>query len=156
MNSTTRAVSNGSVAGSIATLLMTIFMRVTQLTGLYHDELPPTKVTRAALDVTETEQHVSPEGETMLTGITHWLFGMVCGAIFGVLHRLLRSVLPAPLHGIIFGLLVWAVSYMGWVPAAGILPQPWNQPGAHGLMPMLAHVVYGGTLGQAFDMLERR
>src|SRR3712207_2943075 len=150
-----RAAMNGSIAGAVATTTMTMFMRATQRVGFYQKELPPTKVTRAATKTLGLQRFVSAEQETVLTGIGHWAFGMVGGALFGIASRATDRV-PALPGGLMFGLLVWAVSYMGWVPALGILPQPWNQRAAHGLMPLYAHVVYGATLGWVFRRLEQR
>ncbi len=142
MHPLTRAAIDGSIAGAVATTTMTAFMRAAQQTGFYQKELPPTKVTRAATKTLGLEQFVSSEQETLLTGLTHWAFGMVGGACFGVASKS-SNQLPAQAGGLVFGLLVWAVSYMGWVPALGILPMPWNQRPKHGLMPFFAHVIYG-------------
>lgn len=155
MHSLIRAAINGSIAGAVATTTMTAFMRLTQQTGLYQKELPPTKVTRAATKTLGIRHFVSSEEETLLTGIMHWAFGMVGGACFGIASKA-SDRMPARSGGLVFGLLVWAVSYMGWVPALGILPMPWNERGKHGLMPLFAHVIYGATLGMVFDRLEQR
>ena len=150
-----RAGMNGSIAGAVATTTMTGFMRLTQQTGFYQKELPPTKVTRAATKTLGVEQFVSSEGETLLTGLAHWAFGMVGGAVFGVVSKT-NNRIPARFGGLVFGLLVWMVSYMGWIPALRILPMPWNERGKHGLMPFIAHVIYGATLGIVVRRLEHR
>jgi len=150
-----RAAMNGSIAGALATTTMTGFMRLTQQIGLYQKELPPTKVTRAATKTLGVERFVSSEGETLLTGLAHWAFGMVGGAIFGAASKKSHWV-PARFGGLVFGLLVWVVSYMGWIPALRILPMPWNERGKHGLMPFVAHVIYGTTLGIVVRKLEQR
>jgi hypothetical protein len=39
------------------------------------------------------------------------------------------------IHGIGFGLIVWATSYLGWIPMLGILPPaPEDQPGRRRIM----------------------
>lgn len=150
-----RAAMNGVFAGGIGTTTMTVFMRGTQWVGLYHQDLPPTKITRAATNILGVKHRVSSRQETVLTGVAHWAFGMAGGALFGVISQKIARV-PRWFSGLVFGLLVWGISYLGWVPALGILPQPWNQRGTHGLMPMLAHVIYGVTVGTVVDRLEHR
>jgi hypothetical protein len=87
--------------------------------------------------------------------VTHLGFGAACGVAYGlVAHRLPAAV--AALLGIPFALLVWAVSYAGWIPALRILPPPPDdQPGRVGTM-LTAHVVYGAVLGAAWRALARR
>ncbi len=150
-----RTMLNGTIAGAAATTTMTAFMRLAQYTGNYRRELPPTNVTQAALRTLHVQHRVSSEQETVLIGLAHWAFGMVAGALFGLMIKANRH-LPRWLAGVVFALVVWSVSYMGWVPALGILPQPWNQRKEHGWMPFLAHIVYGATLGVVFGRLERR
>ncbi len=79
----------------------------------------------------------------------HFAFGAGVGALFGVLHAQLPARVrrhPA-LSGAAYATLVWAVSYQGWVPALGILPPATRDaPGRPATM-LLAHWVYGATLG---------
>ncbi len=151
-----RSAMYGAVAGGVATTLMTIFMKASQWTGLYRDEIPPEKITKRALRFVGLGGRMNNASETALTGVAHWAFGMAGGAVFGVLHRFLRLPISAPIHGLIFGLLVWFVSYMGWIPALRLLRHPKDQRRDQALMPVLAHVVYGASLGAAFDRLEGR
>ncbi len=149
-----RAGWQGALAGAAATTTMTTYMWLAQQSGLYRKELPPTKVTRSVARTLGIEPDTS-ETQTLLTGALHWAFGMLGGAMFGVIvHKIAR--LPRWLGGIVFGLLVWGISYMGWVPALGILPPPWNQRPRHGSMPLVAHVIYGATLGLLIGRWERR
>jgi uncharacterized membrane protein YagU involved in acid resistance len=135
---------------------MTAFMKMSQWTGLYRDELPPAKITQAALDAAGMRAGVDDATETALTVANHWAFGTVAGTLFGAVSPVLRLPLPPALQGTVFGLVVWFISYMGWVPAAGLMRHPRQQRLDQALMPLLAHVVYGLTLGMAFGALERR
>ena len=59
-----------------------------------------------------------------------------------------RRFAPEPIPGILFGTLVWAVSYAGWVPAARILPPPQDDDPERVATMIGAHVVYGAVLGR--------
>jgi uncharacterized membrane protein YagU involved in acid resistance len=55
------------------------------------------------------------------------------------------------LKGMIFGLLVWFSSYLGLLPATGILHQPKEQPPRPNLLMIVAHLVWGAALGVCAD-----
>jgi hypothetical protein len=157
MNGVARAALDGALAGAGATTLMTGFMKGSQWAGYYQDEIPPEKITKRSLWRAGASEAVDEEAEqVILTGLGHWAFGMVGGGIFGVLHKLLPVPVPATLHGLVFGLLVWYVSYKGWIPATGLIAPPERQPREIARMPLYAHVVYGSTLGALFSSAQRR
>jgi uncharacterized membrane protein YagU involved in acid resistance len=55
-----------------------------------------------------------------------------------------------------FALLVWLVSYLGWIPAANILPPATDQPKRRNALMIAAHVVWGVSLGSVFALLTDR
>src|SRR5690606_10896740 len=74
-------------------------------------------------------------------------FGAACGGLFGGLVR--GRVVPRrpAVEGVAYAGVVWAASYLGWVPALGILPlPPLDRPG-RAVAVAAAHGVYGALLG---------
>lgn len=139
------ALRDGAIGGLVGTATMSAIMLAGEKTGLMPHQ-PPEDVTDAALDAAGVPVR-SEEARDTLAFLAHFGFGAAGGAVFGLLHRRLRLPIPAALHGVLFGSLVWAVSYKGWVPALGILPPPErDRPGRPTTM-LLAHLVYGATLG---------
>ncbi|MCA1665862.1 MAG: DUF1440 domain-containing protein, partial [Thermomicrobia bacterium] len=67
--------------------------------------------------------------------------------LFGVLHRRLPFRVPAALHGMVFGSLVWVTSYQGWIPALGIMPPASDDRPDRPRVMFLAHLLYGALLG---------
>jgi hypothetical protein len=68
------------------------------------------------------------------------------GLTFGALYTLLRPRGGSPLlDDVLLGLANWAVGYVGWLPAFGLIPHlaPARAPG-HG--PMAEHALYGMVL----------
>jgi hypothetical protein len=63
------------------------------------------------------------------------------------------AALSAPVHGIGYGLGIYALSYQGWVPALGILPPPRRDRSDRQVTMAPAHVAYGAVLGR---LTERR
>lgn len=140
-----KAVMDGGIGGALGTLTMSTVMVVAERTGLMHRQ-PPEAITAAALDA--AGMHGRDEStQDLLSVVMHFGFGIATGGLFGALHRRLRLPVPAEVQGIVFGTLVWVVSYKGWVPALGIMPPPeHDEPGRPTTM-VVAHWVFGGTLG---------
>jgi hypothetical protein len=57
------------------------------------------------------------------------------------------------LAGAGFGVAVWAGSYLGWLPAAGILSPATEHPPRRNALMIASHVVWGATAGVVFDKL---
>ncbi len=146
----------GAAAGIGATAAMSGFMLVAQRIGLL-ERLPPLEMTSKSIERSGLGDDVEPEDHADLGWLAHYACGAAAGALFAVARRRLR---PGPTvgHGIAFGLLVWLVSYAGWIPALGLLPPPTeDEPGRPAGM-ILAHVVYGASLalGLAASRRARR
>lgn len=145
----------GMASGAVATLVMSMLMVASKRSGVMTREYPPRKITREMVEAT-TDSPAPMEHLNALTTANHFAYGMAGGAVFAWLRR--ECQLPGSpfLQGLAFGLLVWAGSYMGWVPAARIMPPPEeDQPGRVGTM-VAAHVVYGSVLGKCQELLEKR
>jgi hypothetical protein len=135
----------GGAAGAAATVVMSAVMLGAQRVGVERAEQPPERIVEAGLDAVGADR--SESAENLLASVLHLAFGAGCGAVYRMLRRLLATPGAPVLHGIGFGLGVWAVSYAGWVPALGIMPPPHrDQPGRAGTM-VVGHVVYGAVLG---------
>ena len=67
-------------------------------------------------------------------------------------------MVPAPpaLKGAAFGLGVWSVSYLGLMPALGVLNPATEHPGRRNALMIAAHLVWGSATGILFDRLQKR
>jgi hypothetical protein len=133
----------GAVAGGLATGAMTGVMLAAQRAGLV-GELPPRKVTRRALRRLRFDARVRRARVT--AALSHLGFGMVAGALYGVLAGRTGDRRPSLAGGLGYGTLVWAASYAGWLPSLGLMPPPHrDRPGRQPAL-VLAHMVYGAVL----------
>lgn len=145
-----KALIDGGIGGGVATAAMSAVMLAAQRAGLLGRH-PPEHIAERALHIAGIHKP-SEETQDALATFLHFAFGMGMGALFGVLQRRVRVPIGGAPLGIVFGSLVWAVSYKGWIPAFGIMPPPErDRPGRPQSM-VLAHWVYGGTLGGALDL----
>jgi hypothetical protein len=107
---------------------------------------PPERITDAVLDATDVDVR-SEQSRHALAVTSHLAFGAGCGMLFAAATDRIAVPIPPVLQGVGFGLLVWAASYAGWIPALGILPPPTeDHPGRPATM-AASHVVYGAVLG---------
>jgi uncharacterized membrane protein YagU involved in acid resistance len=94
------------------------------------------------------------EPRRVTAGLLHFGFGAATGAIYGLAAE--RVPLPAAAKGIAFGMLVWSSSYLGWLPALGILSAATEHPAGRNALMIGAHVVWGATLGVLTERLAGR
>ena len=132
----------GAVAGTVATGFMSGLMMAARKAGIM-GEMPPEKITAKFLNRAGIRR--SRQEQDALATLFHFAFGAGGGAIFGLLPR--RLPVPPLLLGMAYGTAIWTVSYMGWVPALGIMPPPDRDRPGRPVAMLIGHVVYGGALG---------
>jgi uncharacterized membrane protein YagU involved in acid resistance len=87
-----------------------------------------------------------------LTAVAHFAYGTGAGAIYGPIG--LALPLPRVVSGIAYGLVVWTASYLGLLPALGILRPATQHPAGRNALMIAAHVVWGATLGLVTPQVE--
>jgi len=85
--------------------------------------------------------------------LAHYGFGASAGCLLGVVASDPRP-LPRPLTGALVGTLVWATSYMGWLPATGIRRNATKEPAGRNVQMVAAHLVWGCIAGALLDRLS--
>ena len=143
-----RALVGGVVGGAVGSALMWPIYEGAKRAGLLQESPPIRVADRAAQTVAEATEGggLVEEGEReAAVASVHLLYGAAAGALYGLLQDELE--LPAVAAGVGYGFALWAVGYVGWMPAARILPEPWRQRAGDALVPVAAHAVYGLGLG---------
>ena len=146
-------IGRGLLGGVAATFAMSCAMYAARRGGLL-GEPPPRKITRALLH--RVGVHPSRDDLNIASAAMHLGFGAGVGALYGVLQR--RPVAPTAAAGlgVMYGGLVWATSYAGWVPSFDIMARPSrDRPGRPTAM-VAAHIVYGTVLAEVVNALLRR
>lgn len=147
-------IQNGIWAGAIATAPMTLAMFEMQnrLPEEEKSPLPPATITFQALRKLGLHRELSAPRRVDATMISHFQYGIGCGVIYSLLRR---SSQGSPLaSGIAFGLGVWAFSYMVMLPAFGVRASAYKMPAKRNALMILAHVVWGATLGLAEKQMK--
>ena len=136
----------GAGAGLAATLPMTLFMR-SAWKWLPPEEryaLPPRQITQKVVGPRQFWR-MKPGQQTLLTLMFHFLFGAAMGSIYGIVEQ--NIPMQNIVKGSLAGLAVWAGSYLGWIPALGILPPATKHPYRRNGLMVVAHLIWGFTLG---------
>ena len=88
------------------------------------------------------------------TLVSHFGYGAAMGVLYGALRS--KISLPSPVKGVLFGLVVWAASYLGLLPLIGMLESGQREPGRRNLMMIAAHVIWGSTMGVVAEILAEK
>lgn len=139
----------GAIAGLAGTMAMTAAMR------RLHRRLPSGEryplTPREIIDSGAASQELEPGPEAAkdITIAAHFAYGAAAGSLIGAADpRLgLRT-------GAAAGAAIWLASYMGWIPAVGILKPATAHPQRRNLLMIGAHLVWGAAT--ALSMRELR
>jgi len=80
-------------------------------------------------------------------------YGVTAGAFYGAIRG--RRPVNTLIDGTLLGIAVWAAGYLGWLPAAGLMPPITQQSARQIAVPIANHIVFGVVVATAFDGLLR-
>lgn len=138
----------GALAGFIATIPMTMAMKAlhAQLPKEERYPLPPRLIVESAAEKLDVENDLHEEDEFALTVASHFAYGAATGAIY-CQGLELQDMEPSVTSGIVYGLGVWTVSYLGLLPGLGLLTPATEHPARRNALMIAAHIVWGAALG---------
>ncbi len=148
--------ASGVAAGLVGTTAMTAAMDGLErlLPPGEHEPIEPRQITDVLLCRGGLADSLTDEQKAALALASHFGYGATMGAMYGMFGR--RLPLPSAARGAAFGLAVWAASYVGWLPALGILPPPPRRPaGRNGLL-IATHLVWGAVTALVADSAQRQ
>ncbi len=144
-------VLSGALAGLVATLPMTASMEAMFRFLPHHEQyaLPPSEITTKFTDELGVSEQLDQPEHSALTLFNHFAYGAAAGALYGPIAPAFKPNLGAApaLKGIAWGIVVWTVSYLGLLPALGVLRTATQHPGRRNMLMIVAHLVWGSVLG---------
>ena len=134
----------GGIAGFVATMAMTAAMRrlYKRLPGKERYPLTPREIVDTTL---APPAAAAPD----LTLIAHFAYGAGCGALIAAANPRLGKV-----SGALAGGGIWLASYMGWIPAFGLLEPATRHPMRRNAVMLAAHFVWGWSTSEAMRELN--
>ena len=143
--------ARGFIAGGLATLPMTLAM--TTLHKAFHrtkkHPLPPEKVSMEVLEATSIKEKRDGKPRHRLFWLSHLLYGACAGALYVPFAQ--RGSLAPVIQGGIYGIVIWALSYLGILPSLKLYPSPIRQSAQTQVEMVTAHIVWGTILGVLVD-----
>lgn len=147
-----RALSGG-VAGLAATVPMTLVMKVLERRLPSDERLPsaqePLLIVDQLLRAVGVEQELSERQKRRLTWGAHFGYGTASGIGYAFLAG--RLPLPTATRGALYGVLLWALSYGGWLPALRILPLPTRRALGRNAVLIASHLVWGVSASLVYE-----
>ncbi|MGZ8349865.1 MAG: hypothetical protein ACXWU2_07530 [Allosphingosinicella sp.] len=134
----------GGIAGFVATMAMTSAMR------RLHSKLPagesypltPREIVDSVLDPPAS---AAPD----LTLAALFAYGAGCGALIAAANPRIGRV-----SGALAGGTVWLASYMGWIPALGVLKPATEHPWRRNALMFAVHLTWGWSSAEAMRELN--
>ena len=139
---------SGAMAGFVATIPMTLAMKAMH-EMLPEEEkypLPPRLIVENAEETAGVEEKLDEKDKHHLTLASHFAYGSAAGALYNATMNTL-DLQPNAANGIAYGLGVWSASYLGLLPALGLLAPATEHPARRNALMIAAHVVWGASLG---------
>lgn len=139
----------GGIAGFAGTLAMTSAM------GRLHRRLPekeqyplpPREIVESA--TAKTMGRPGDDAARDLTMASHFAYGAAAGSLIAAVDPKV-----GPKTGAAAGVAIWLGSYMGWIPAAGILKPATEHPPRRNLLMIGVHLVWGASTALALKELR--
>jgi uncharacterized membrane protein YagU involved in acid resistance len=122
-----------------------------QLPRKHRYSLPPREITMNLVEALGIHKKLGPDARAALTLINHFGYG----AAAAILYSLAEWRVPASalVKGPLFGALVWLVSYLGLLPALGVLNPATKHPQSRNALMFVVHLVWGLFVGAFVDTL---
>jgi uncharacterized membrane protein YagU involved in acid resistance len=138
-------VTRGAIAGTIATIPMTLVMinLFPRLPIEQRYPLPPRLIIESLQESGQMRPSMDDASATHTTLLAHFAYGAATGALFPYLERGRGNDF---FTGAVFGVGVWAASYLGWIPAANILTPATRHPPRRNALMLTAHLAWGAAL----------
>lgn len=138
----------GLLAGTAATGPMTVAMILwhRRLPQSERYPLPPREITEKMTRAAGVRHKIEEPTQSAATLVAHFGYGAAAGLLYSFLAGEVRA--GALLKGIAFGLFVWTGSYLGLLPALGILKPATEHPPRRNLLMIVAHIIWGAVLGR--------
>jgi uncharacterized membrane protein YagU involved in acid resistance len=147
--------SPGTIAGLFATIPMTLSMLLLQrvLPQQQRYALPPERITNELARRVGVKKHLDKRQRLGAALVSHFGYGAIMGALYTLFAR--RIPLPSLLKGAVFGLVVWAGSYLGLLPALRLSQSAPREPSERNLMMIAVHLIWGAVTGVVAESLMR-
>lgn len=145
----------GLCAGASATGPMTLAMLALhrRLARIDQHPLPPKEITAQLARQLGVSGRLDRQQLNSLTLVNHWAYGSAAGAAYALLTA--KPACAFARKGLVCGLLVWALSYLGLLPGFALLKPATHQSNPRNLVMVVVHLIWGLALALLVKSLMR-
>lgn len=145
----------GAVSGLVGTVPMTAAMLLMHryLPLQQRGSLPPRKIVMQLAGRVGIRRHMDEPERTTAVLVAHFAYGAGAGVLYGPISRFVS--LPGIVKGITYGVLVWVVGYLGWLPVMDLPEAATEETSKRNALMIGAHVIWGGATGIVAGLLTR-
>jgi hypothetical protein len=136
-------ILRGAVSGILATVPQTIPIVAAHRLNLIQTP-PPVQISDKIASIATFLPERSDPGFTPVWLAAHFGYGAASGVVYALVRRFLPG--STPVAGLVFGGVVWGVSYLGFLPALHLYPAPDDDSRPRVGVMVLAHAVFGVAL----------
>jgi hypothetical protein len=145
MNTTIKQLAFGAAAGVAATFVMQGLLESGK--KLIPEGTPPMRKDPGEFMVEKVP--LPPKLKPLAINALRLGYGTTAGLLYSLLpHSKWRA-----LEGVALGLGVWAAGYLGWLPAAKLMPPVTEQTATQITVPVVEHALFGVAVAKAFEAL---
>ncbi len=143
----------GALGGISATGPMTIGMICLhrRLPHRHRYALPPREITLHAVKALGLQGKLGSTARAAITLINHFGYGALAASVYSLVEA--RVPTSPIVKGPLFGALVWLVSYLGLLPATGVLESATEHPRSRNALMFAVHLLWGLVVGVFVDTL---
>jgi uncharacterized membrane protein YagU involved in acid resistance len=113
--------------------------------------LPPREITMKLTEALGIQKKLGRDARAALTLVNHFGYGAAAAILYSLVEW--RVPVSSLAKGPIFGALVWLVSYLGLLPALGVLNTAAKHPHSRNALMFVVHLVWGLFVGVFVESL---
>ncbi len=136
-------ITRGVITGLVGTTVMSIAFPVTKKAGMVPGKLEPKEIAENFEEKFGVRDYLPKPVFEASWVMLHFGYGTISGVAYALAQRTVSDLERSALIGPLFGILLWAFGYCGWLPLLGLYPPPAHVPKRKVAANILAHVVYG-------------
>ena len=149
-----RALYFGIGTGTLATACMGLVMLGLRSRRTHRAKHPPDKVTKGIVERIPGSK-LNKHAPMLATAAAHEGYGVAAASLFALLWERFGPRRKWPvIHGMLFSLGLWFVSYKGWLPGSNPTPSPTCDHRRRVATNLASHLAYGAVLGANARRLE--
>lgn len=138
-----KSLARGTVAGFVGTALMTAAMLPLKKASMTPGTVAPRQITENLVNKLGVRGHLSMPAFEASWMALHFGYGTMSGVAYALGQKAIKLERPFPV-GLVFGMVLWAAGYCGWLPVMGLYPPPTRLPKRKvGAELIATHLVYG-------------